>query len=401
MQRSPQQLVSAVAPRLRILIAFIAALVAAAAAAESPTAGTAPARPAAQTAARSAELTAIARLLAGVDPGAAAEGNAVLQKVAATEAWRAHRKASQYGDRQLRTRLQKMEDWQRATLPQRPGATLVYPFSGPDFINAWALFPDYADFVFFSLEPIGEVPALGRLDEQELAQFFGDLRGALNDLVALNFFITPNMKENLQTDRLQGTVPVMLAMMGLLDLKVLDVEAYAPWPPGQKVAARRAGTPPLPLHAVRIRFEDHAGNARSVEYVSMDVSDAQLPYYPEFVPWLRSFERPTILLKSASYLLHGGNFKKVRSAIRERAALIVQDDTGMPYRSLRDGGFEIALYGQYEHPVKLFENRYQKDLDDAFESSGNRKPVPFPFGYNWRKEGRSGVIVARRPLAGA
>jgi hypothetical protein len=360
-------------------------------------------RPAsAQADAKSAQLTAVARLLAGVDPGPAGAGNAEVEKVAATEAWHAHRKASQYGDRQLRARLQKMEDWQHATLPApAPGATLLYPFSGPDFINAFALFPDYSDYVFFSLEPTGEVPALGRLDEKQLGQFFGDLRGALNDLVALNFFITPNMKENLQTDRLQGTVPVMLAMMGMLDLKVLSVEPYDPWPPGQKAAGRRAGTPPLPMHAVRIRFEDHAGTVRSLEYVSMDVSDAQLPWYPEFVPWLRSFERPTVLLKSASYLLHGGNFKKVRSAIRERAALIVQDDTGMPYHSLRDGGFVIALYGQYEHPVKLFENRYQKDLDDAFESAGNRKPVPFPFGYNWRKEGRSGVIVARRPAAGA
>jgi len=104
-------------------------------------------------------------------------------------------------------------------------------------------------------------------------------------------------------------------------------------------------------------------------------------------------------LKSASYLLHGSNFRKVRGVLRERAQLIVQDDTGMPYRLLRADGFQISLYGQYEHPVKLFENRYQKDLDDAFGSTGNSDPLPFPFGYNWRKEGRSGVIVARRPSA--
>jgi hypothetical protein len=83
--------------------------------------------------------------------------------------------------------------------------------------------------------------------------------------------------------------------------------------------------------------------------------------------------------------------------VRDRARLIVQDDTGMPYRILRDTGFQISLYGQYERPVKLFENRYQSDLDAAFGSAGNTDPVPFPFGYNWRKEGRSGVIVARRP----
>ncbi len=344
------------------------------------------------------DLTAVARLLAGVEPGTS---DPELQKVAQTQAWRTHRKASQYGDRQLRTRLERMDHWQRTTLPGgHAGGTLIYPFSGPDFVNAFALFPDYSTYVFFSLEPPGEVPALTGMDENQLGELFSDLRGALNDLVALNFFITPNMKDNLHTDRLQGTVPVMLAMMGLLDLRVTRVEPFEPWPASDPSVKRHAGKPALPLHAVRIDFEDRTHAHRTLLYLSLDVSDGQLSYYPEFVPWLRSFEAPAVLLKSASYLLHGANFRKVRAAIRDRAALVVQDDTGMPYRILRESGFRISLYGQYERPVKLFENRYQQDLDQAFESAGNSDPVPFPFGYNWRKEGRSGVIVARRP-AGA
>jgi hypothetical protein len=340
-----------------------------------------------------AELTAVARLLAGIDPGA---GIGELQSVAQTEAWRAHRKASRYGDRQLRTRLEHMDQWQHTTLPPaRAGAALIYPFSGPDFVNAFALFPDYKTYVFFSLEAPGEVPALARMDEHQLGELFSDLRGALNDLVALNFFITPNMKENLQTDSLQGTVPILLAQMGLLGLRVVSVEPFDPWPSSARSAT--AGKPALPLRAVRIKFDDRSKTRRTLLYLSLDVSDDQLRFYPEFVSWLRSFDQPTVLLKSASYLLHGGNFRKVRSAVRDRARLIVQDDTGMPYRLLRDNGFQISLYGQYERPVKLFENRYQKDLDDAFASAGNADPVPFPFGYNWRKEGRSGVIVARRP----
>jgi hypothetical protein len=367
-----------------------------------------------------AELTAIARLLAGVDPHSADTG---LQAVASTDAWKAHRKASRYGDRQLQERLQRMDSWQRATLPPaHPDGALIYPFSGPDFVNAFALFPGYKTYVFFSLEPPGEIPALTSMDDHQLGVLFSDLRGALNDLVALNFFITPNMHENLHTDALQGTVPVLLAQMGLLGLTVHSVESFDPWPasapggaaagkpaepanaatagkPDEAANAAKAGQPQLPLRAVRIEFDDHTKTRRTLLYLSLDVSDAQLRYYPEFEPWLRSFKEPTVLLKSASYLLHGGNFRKVRGVVRERARLIVQDDTGMPYRLLLADGFAISLYGQYERPVKLFENRYQKDLDDAFGSAGNADPVPFPFGYNWRENGRSGVIVARRPGA--
>jgi len=352
------------------------------------------------------ELTAIGRLLAGMDPQS--DGKA-LQAVVRTEAWRAHRKASRWGDRQLQERLQRMDQWQRAALPPgHAGSALLYPFSGPDFVNAFALFPDYKTYVFFSLEPPGEVPLLDRMDEHQLGQLFFDLRGALNDLVALNFFITPNMKENLQTDSLQGTLPLLLAQMGLLGLSVHSVEPFDPWPSSALRAAegkpadagkagKPAGEPALPMRAVKIEFDDLDQTRRTLLYLSLDVSDGQLRYYPEFIPWLRSFEQPTVLLKSASYLLHGGNFRKLRGVVRERARLIVQDDTGMPYRLLRDEGFQISLFGQYERPVKLFENRYQKDLDDAFTSAGNTDPVPFPFGYNWRKEGRSGVIVALRP----
>jgi len=345
-----------------------------------------------------AELTAIARLLAGVDPQG---GSAIVQAVAGSDAWKAHRRASRYGDRQLQERLQRMDGWQRSSLPPaRAGAALIYPFSGPDFVNAFALFPDYRTYVFFSLEAPGEIPALAGMDEHQLAEFFSDLRGALNDLVALNFFITPNMQENLHTESLQGTVPVLLAQMGLLGLTVERVEPFEPWSePAAAGAHRAAGQPQLPLRAVRIDFADRAGTQRTLLYLSLDVSDSQLRFYPQFVPWLRSYDQPTVLLKSASYLLHGSNFRKVRGVVRERARLIVQDDTGMPYRLLRADGFKISLFGQYERPVKLFESRYQKDLDDAFGSAGNTDPVPFPFGYNWRKEGRSGVIVARRPGA--
>lgn len=339
----------------------------------------------------STDLTASARLLAGIEPK---EGAAQLQAVAQTEAWRAHRKASRYGDRQLRARLEHMDRWQKSALPAPSAdAALIYPFSGPDFINAYALFPDYKTYVFFSLEPPGPVPPLARMDEPQLGELFSDLRGALNDLVALNFFITPNMKENLHTDSLQGTVPVLLAQMGMLGLTVDRVEPYRPWP---AAARARSGKPALPMSAVRIDFKDARHRPRTLLYLSLDVSDGQLGFYPQFASWLGSFDQPAVLLKSASYLLHGRNFRKVRAVLRDHAHLIVQDDTGMPYRILRDAGFQISLFGQYEKPVKLFENRYQKDLDDAFASSGNTDPVPFPFGYNWRKEGRSGVIVALR-----
>ena len=345
-------------------------------------------------------LTTTARLLAGVDPH---KDDSAIAQITAGEAWQQHRKAARAGARQLKIRLDRINQWQARYLPASThGGTLIYPFSGPDFINAYALFPDVDTYVFFSLEPPGDVPQLDQMQPQQLAALFGDLRAALNDLVALNFFITPNMKENLQTQALQGTVPVLLAMMGLLDLRVDSVERMEPWP--DRIQSTSAnGSKPLSAHpelleqGVRITFTNpRTSHQQVLLYLSLDVSDHALRYYPQFLPWLRTYSHPDVLLKSASYLLHGDHFRRLRKQILEDASVIVQDDTGIPYKTVKESGFDVSLFGQYERPVKLFEGRFQSDLEEAYEKAGTTEPVPFPFGYNWRKEGKSGLLLAQR-----
>jgi hypothetical protein len=359
------------------------------------------AQPAAPAADSPERLTRIARLLAGVEP---APGDPVIDQLVAGKAWQQHREASRRGFALLRTRLDRMTAWSHANveLPAGGGQTLVYPFSGPDLVNAVALFPDHDTYVFFSLEPVGSVPAVAALPPARFAALLADLRTALNDIVNLNFFITPNMEKRMHTPALNGVTPVLLSMLGLMDLDVLSVEQVDLWPERSAALARPgARRPAQPLQTVRIDFRDpRRGRVQHLLYLSFDVSDKALAAYPEFAPWLDHFDRPTVFMKSASYLLHLGGFDTVGRFVATRAALVVQDDTGMPYRRLKEAGFNITLYGQYEQPVKLFERRYQKDLAADYAVLPKTTPVPFPFGYNWRKDGRSFVIVARRPAAG-
>jgi len=341
-------------------------------------------------------LTAVARLLAGVDP---LPGSTAFDALMQTEAWRQHRRASQAGWSAVRKRIERMNAWQQQNLPPpAPHATLVYPFSGPDFINAYGLFPDYDEYLFFSLEPPGDTPRLETIGAHAFGRLLADLRYALNDVVQLNFFITPNMKTRMQTDSLNGVTPVLLSMLGLMDLRVRRVEAIDPWPArAAQLALPGARKPALPLRAIRIEFSNpRTGRNQALIYYSLDVSDKALVFYPDFSEQLRALSSPSVLLKSASYLLHGNDFRQVRDFILDRAGLLVQDDTGMPYRLLRKASFAVTLHGQYAHPVKLFERRYQKDLEDAFAAHGDHVSLPFPFGYNWRQEGRSGLIVATR-----
>ena len=341
-------------------------------------------------------LTATARVLAGLEPETTDDR---FQRLTEQKAWRDQIGASRAGANILKQRLATIDTWRRENLADGSGGgTLVYPFSGPDFVNAYAMFPDCDNYVFFSLEEPGAPPALEQMEPAQLSRTLSDLRVALNDLVNLNFFITPNMEQQVRTSSLRGITPVLMAMMALLDLRIERFNAIALWPERvETIAALPASKrPKLPMGSIQIDFSHAAsGRMQTLWYFSLDVSDAQLTHYPEFMDWLRAFHDPIVLLKSASYLLHGEHFKQVRSFILDRASEIVQDDTGIPYRMLSDP-WKVALHGQYEQPVDLFKKRYQTDLASAFSRSPGRKSVPFPFGYNWRTRGNSFVIVARR-----
>jgi hypothetical protein len=195
-------------------------------------------------------LTASARVLAGLDPEVADERFARLTE---QKAWRDQINACRAGSSKLKQRLAAIDAWRRENLgDEASGGTLVYPFSGPDFINAYAMFPDCDNYVFFSLEEPGAPPALEQMDQAHLARALADLRCSLNDLVHLNFFITPNMQEQMRASSLRGITPILMAMMALLELRIERfsrielwperVEAIAQLPASKRPASRRCGT---------------------------------------------------------------------------------------------------------------------------------------------------------------
>lgn len=347
-------------------------------------------------------MTSTARLLAGLQP---TENTPSARSVMESDAWEAHRKANQAGTQKLRARLSAMNQWQAQNLSPyaAPNHALIYPFSGPDFINAYALFPNADTYVLFSFEEPGEMPQLERMSSAERTLMYRDLRAVINDLVHLDFFIAPDLRRQVGRSTLKGTLPVLLAMMGMLEMNVLRVQQINQWPEHTRAirTSARLQDPRPPLRAVQIDFQNPAHSGKRVQsllYFCLDISDAALPAYPEIIEWLRNFQSPAVLLKSASFLLRGKGFTQVRNTLLDRAAIIVQDDSGVPYHELLEAGLTVRLYGQYEAPVPVFNRRRQDDLATASKASSakNLEPMPFPLGYNWRKEGKVFLMVARR-----
>jgi hypothetical protein len=368
--------------RAVFLLRTVAAFAAACSLASGAAATALPATPA------DARITSTARLLAGVAPD-----YAPLERIATLDAWQTHRATmAPKWERLQRERLSVIETWRNQTLGSDAVdcRTLLYPFSGPDFLNAYLLFPRCDTYVMFGLEPPGTVPAFEGMSADEAGLFLKDMRVALTDFLERNYFITSRMAKQLQTPRLKGVLPLMLASMGLLDVRIIAVEPFD-FGPGSE-AARRAGRR---AQGVKVTFSQaQIGKPQTLYYLSLDATDKALAANPEFLPFLAQFGSSVTFLKSASYLLHGNEFAGTRKVLLDTTDLLVQDDTGIPYRYLRERGFEVRLFGRYARPIRDFNYGYQHDLAAAYRTNGKVADLPFPFGYHWQ-DGRSGLILAR------
>jgi len=332
-------------------------------------------------------VTSIARMLGGVSPD-----YGLHSRLAADREWRAHRDWLAPRWQRLRAgRLQAMEAWRDDALGrEHPRCrTLFYPFSGPDFLNAYLLFPLCDAYVFAGLEPPGALPELDRMAPGQFAQTLQDLRAALGDFLALNYFMTNRMAEQLDTPQLRGVLPVVLASMGVIRVHVMSIRPFEIAP------AVRTAAPAAPLRAIAVDFfHPDVGKRQTLYYLSADASDAGLRANPALARFFASLAPATVLIKSASYLLHRPEFGRMRDIALDVGELIVQDDTGIPYQALRDRGWSVRLYGEYTGPIPLFASRHQTDLEVAYRARDVRQRLPFPFGYKGPREG-SNAMVAR------
>ncbi|TMA59997.1 MAG: hypothetical protein E6J73_14530 [Deltaproteobacteria bacterium] len=340
--------------------------------------------------------TATAQILAGISPN---PPDPALKRLVDTDAFKEHQQWMTSSWNQVSHRIQTMDAWrsQEIKVPGAQKKTLLYPFSGPDFVNAYTFFPDHARYVFFSLERPGTLPDLESVTLVQFGKMLQDVRSAFHDIFERNYFITSYMTKQLTTPWLRGTVPVMATMMALMNRRIIRIEPLDLFPDLTRAYdVPDAKRPPVLMRAVRVEFANPNGaGAQQLYYVSLDATDKALDYYPEFLSWVSQYKPATLLLKSASYLLHDNQFSKTRTMLLDSADVVVQDDTGIPYRYISQEPWQVKLYGRYHKPIRPMKYGYQKDLEAAYISRPEQAPLPFPFGYHWRGQ-QSGLIVAHR-----
>jgi len=293
-----------------------------------------------------------------------------------------------------------LQKWAHTELVPAPGATIFYPFSGPDFATVYRLYPDASRYVLVAMQPGEPPPALERASAADLAAFMSRFGEAWKQFAQIGFFRTLDLDEDTKQRGLRaGTVTPMLAFAVRSGYRVVSVEPMRVNESGSDLELHSGPrSERATWHSARITLQ--AGNRRVLlDYVRMNLSDASLHEKPAERAWIERMAANRTVLKAASHLLQSSRFSIVRDALLERAPGILQDETGIEYTALAKS-FDVKLYGRFTKPHQLFNQEAQKSLARAYKEH-HQEVKPLSFRVSYQRQPEANLQVANRARAPA
>jgi hypothetical protein len=131
-------------------------------------------------------------------------------------------------------------------------------------------------------------------------------------------------------------------------------------------------------------------------YHSQDISNGGLAANPGFRRYLESLPASAGMFKAASHLPQQDAFSEITRIALARMHSIVQDDTAIYFRTLRQF-YDVTVFGRYQQPHSLFTGFMQHDLRQYYQEQPQRQ-LDFNFQYD-RPDNSRNLMVARRKKA--
>ncbi|HNW29095.1 MAG TPA: hypothetical protein PKN50_11505 [Spirochaetota bacterium] len=302
-------------------------------------------------------------------------------------------------DKIQKSTIDIIEPWRDRNVPSSGSrATAFYPLSGADFINLHTIFPGSRRYLMIAMEPEGDASVLKDHQSRRLIDGLVPVERSIYLYGVNNYFQSKVMSQEMTNRLLPGTVPALLIFMARMGLGIKSVDNVFIGDSGDLVslpgspAAKEKGK----IYGIRIFFTGRDGSSRELVYLSMKIGPRSVdPSTPEG-KYLGRLNGMKTMMKSAVYLLHHRPFDGVRDFILKRSSIMVQDDSGIPYRFFTRG-WKVSLYGKYRPAMAL---KYcmpvsQPDLKEQY--GAGVPPLPFNFGYGILfGPGQSNIMVAKK-----
>ena len=319
--------------------------------------------------------------------------NSVLAPLTQNPAWTAHAQYFESAFAKLnRTKFLKLHDWQNAFLPESKESVPVvyYMFSGPDYMYVDQFFPNASVYIMCGKESMGPPPDPLRISD--LGAALHNLENAMHSSLTATYFVTQDMKVDLQMQHLNGTLPILYVFLARADKTIREV-TFGSLDHGGGFRESRPGSGGTP--GVRISYTDNgSGRQQTLFYFTTDISDGGIASNPAFMNFCNAHGVGGSFLKSSSYLMFEEGFNRVREFIMNHSNMIVQDDSGIPISYFNPQKWNVRLFGTYVGPIDLFKQHYQARLAEMYQQN-NPAPFGVGFGYQWDYR-KANLIVAQR-----
>lgn len=270
--------------------------------------------------------------------------------------------------------------------------TIFYPFSGPDILFATAFFPGAANYVLCGLEGTDPLPDFSQLSSEQILFGLDGIYTSITTALNCSFFITKDMRVDLQRTEFKGTMPIILVFLSRLGMTIDSTTPITLGPDG-RVVELAAGSQ---ASGYLVRCHSAFGQTKNIYYFRQNLANGAFSQNSKLMTFLNSQGAFATYVKSASYLMHSGEFSEIRSAILKRSVGLLQDDSGIPYRYFAQNGWETRLYGNYEGVLDIFKNNFQTDLHNAYkQGSTSVESIDFGVGYKF-EAGHSNLLIGHR-----
>ncbi len=365
-----------------------------------PAPTTIPAKPTLQALAPdTANVQNVAAYLAGLSPKASTP----LAELATQPTWQAFAKDQDKSWARYRTtHTDRMNRWAATELDsvRQATTTVFYPFSGPDFLNVYTMFPTASTYVMFGLQPVGSVPSRENLENPAILPA---VKKSLWSVLNFSFFRTNDMAVDLKSVNLDGSVPLIMLFAARTGNHLQSVHPVQLDAQGQLHAVTDTTRAPgsKAIQGAELKLQAADGTEKTIYYFSADLSDWKLTTKDAPLKYVRTLGPLTTYVKSATYLMHKSYFSKVRNLVLERSNYLLQDDSGIAMKFFPQNNWKFTYYGTYRRPINLFAKQYQPELTTAYHDTLHRaRPLPFGTGYNWRQTDSNLLLAKRRaPLS--
>ena len=223
--------------------------------------------------------------------------------------------------------------------------TVYYMFSGPDFLYARTIFPNASTYILCGMEPIGSVADIDKMAPGNVSADLSNVRKALDSMLTTHYFITKDMRVDLTRGYIGGTLPLLFVFLEKSGCTINNVAFSGP--------------------SVEIDFHSPSGKSQTLYYFKTDLSNGG--GNGSFLAFCKHHGPGASLVKSASYLMHTESFSTIRNFLLANSSLIVQDDSGIPYKDFDQRHWNVQLFGVYDGPIGLFSQYNQPDLAAAYQ----------------------------------